>query len=85
MRPQTTRYASAPKGIDTSLATAAMVSQRGVSPYQVATRNTLTSSSLSAAGSSILPRSEVQLNRFARYPSNPSLAAAMKNSSNVNE
>ena len=48
------------------------VSHQGTRLIQVAVRNNATSKSLSASGSRVLPRCEVQLKRFASQPSRPS-------------
>src|SRR2546430_2730590 len=64
--PNHRRKVNAPSPISTSRATTAAVSHHGTSPSHAHSTNTVTSSSLSAVGSRILPSSEVQLKRFAR-------------------
>ena len=63
---------TAPATITTSRPITKAVSPYGVSPVYVSAQNVLTSSSLSAAGSSRPPKRVRQSNFFARNPSSPS-------------
>ena len=63
--------------------TAAPASHTGARPSAASVRNTVTSSSLSATGSSALPSSDVQPNVFASQPSATSDTAATPNRNSV--